>query len=95
MSKTVYAIELDSDYGIVWLDENFQAMDYIHENDRHHEKDFYINLGENGPFKVIQECATDLLNESEYDAMLDSSPDFADQFAEYLAPKLKEKYGNQ
>ena len=90
--KKIYAIELDSDLGILWLDEEFKPLDYIHENDRHHESEFYINLAKVSAFETIEEFAPDLLTEKQYDKMLDSDPDHAEAFAKFLAPKLKKKY---
>ncbi len=90
--KKIYEIELDSDFGKVWLDEKFKILEYIHSNDSHYESGFYKSLLKKGKFEIIELDAIDLLNKIEYEEMCDSIPDHAEAFAEFLVPKLKEKY---
>lgn len=87
--KKIYEIELDSDLGKLWLDENFKPIEYIHANDSHYVNAFYKKLAKKGAYETIELNATDLLTIQEYDEMCDSDPDHAEAFAKFLVPKLK------
>lgn len=87
----IYEIELDSDYGKIWLDDEFKPLKYIHQNDMHEAARLYKSWG-NKAFEIIEEYATDLLGEEGYNKMLDAEPDCAEMFCEFFVPKLKEKY---
>ena len=82
----IYKIELDSDLGELWLDDEKQPIAYIHASDGNFRKEYYGFVFKALKAELVELYATDLLSDGEYDALFEC--DSKESFYDVLKEKL-------